>query len=434
MRLKSRRAAHLLVSTAAVLATLTACGPPSNLPHVTMVGDSTLAGMVWYDQAGVTRSQDVVRAAYDLTLDAESCRRLVAPSCRGRFGYVPNTTMDVLRANRGRLGEAVVIMGGYDDISIGDAVPQILAETEAQGVKHVIWLTYPLNVPYVLPSGFPARSLYANHNLVLYLNSINHPTLHLADWNTYSAGHREWFGTDGIHLTAAGTMALASYLRAQLDQYVVIPRHHLPPPPPRRHRLPPETTAPPTTAAATTTTTDHDRRGLDDDLTVRGAGTRRPVARTARPSATTPAATRAARTSSSGQPMVAPRWPALTGPRPRAPDEATPALAVGADEGRLRPAGVRRPRRGIRRRASGRRPRAPPRPRAALALRSAGPADGGAEVEQGLVPAPSPRLPAPPRRPAPGPRRAATSGPTTGPTYGRRWCRRRPRRPRRRRP
>jgi hypothetical protein len=147
MRLKSRRVAYLLVSTAAVLATLSACGPPSNLPHVTMVGDSTLAGMVWYDQAGVTRSQDVVRAAYDLTLDAESCRRLVAPSCRGRFGYVPNTTMDVLRANRGRLGEAVVIMGGYDDISIGDAVPQILAETEAQGVEHVIWLTYPLNVP-----------------------------------------------------------------------------------------------------------------------------------------------------------------------------------------------------------------------------------------------------------------------------------------------
>jgi hypothetical protein len=247
MRLKARRAAHLLVSTAAVLATLAACGPPSNLPHVTMVGDSTLAGMVWYDQAGVTRSQDVVRAAYDLTLDAESCRRLVAPSCRGRFGYVPNTTMDVLRANRGRLGEAVVIMGGYDDISIGDAVPQILAETEAQGVKHVIWLTFPLNVPYVLPSGFPARSLYANHNLVLYLNSVTHPTLHLADWNTYSAGHREWFGSDGIHLTPAGTMALASYLRAQLDQYVVIPP--APPPPP-----PPETTAPPTTVVATTTT------------------------------------------------------------------------------------------------------------------------------------------------------------------------------------
>ena len=71
------------------------------------------------------------------------------------------------------------------------------------------------------------------------------------------------------------------------------------------------------------------------------------------------------------------------------PDQATPSLAVGADEGRLRPAGVRRSRRGIRRRASRRRPRARPRPRAGLALRSAGPADGGAEVEQGLVPGPA---------------------------------------------
>ena len=97
-----------------------------------------------------------------VALEAESCRRLVAPSCRGRFGYVPSNTMDVLRAYRGRLGEAVVIMAGYDDISIGDAVGQIMAETEAQGVKHVIWLTFPLNVPYVLPSGFPARNLYAS--------------------------------------------------------------------------------------------------------------------------------------------------------------------------------------------------------------------------------------------------------------------------------
>jgi hypothetical protein len=296
MRLKSRRAALLLVSTAAVLATLTACGPPSNLPHVTMVGDSTLAGMVWYDQAGVTRSQDIVRAAYDLTLDAESCRRLVAPSCRGRFGYVPNTTMDVLRANRGRLGEAVVIMGGYDDISIGDAVPQILAETEAQGVKHVIWLTYPLNVPYVLPSGFPARSLYANHNLVLYLNSINHPTLHLADWNTYGAGHREWFGTDGIHLTAAGTRL------AQAPAGSTSVSHR-----PAAASARTTTATPASASAGDDRAADdggrrdderqHDRRGHDDDLTVRGGGTRRrsPARRDHRPPHRRPPAPRGPR-------------------------------------------------------------------------------------------------------------------------------------------
>ena len=165
-------------------------------------------------------------------------------------------------------------MGGYDDVSIGAAVPQILAETEAQGVKHVIWLTYPLNVPYVLPSvltvddvreyagvslpvlpsGFQARTLYSNHNLVLYLNSLTHPSLHLADWNTYSAPHRDWFGSDGIHLTAAGTMALASYLKAQLDQYVVIPPPPPPPTPPPPTVAETTTTVPPTTAPETTTT------------------------------------------------------------------------------------------------------------------------------------------------------------------------------------
>jgi hypothetical protein len=209
-----------------------------------------MAGMVWWDQAGVTRSQDVIRGSYTMALEAESCRRLVAPSCRGRFGYVPTNTMDVLRAYRGRLGEAVVIMAGYDDVSIVDAVPQIMAETEAQGVKNVIWLTFPLNVPYVLPSGFPARNLYANHNGSLYYNSLNHPTMRLADWNVYSRGHPDWFGGDGIHLTGAGAVALAWFIKAQLDLYVVPP-----PPPPTPPPTTPAPPPPPTTVADTTTTT-----------------------------------------------------------------------------------------------------------------------------------------------------------------------------------
>ena len=163
--------------------------------------------------------------------------------------------MDVLRANRGRLGEAVVIMGGYDDISIGDAVPQILAETEAQGVKHVIWLTYPLNVPYVLPSGFPARSLYANHNLVLYLNSLNHPTLHLADWNTYSAGHREWFGTRRHPPDRGGDHGAGLVPAARSSTSTSSSRRHRHPR--RRLRRRTTTAATATTTRATTTTADH---------------------------------------------------------------------------------------------------------------------------------------------------------------------------------
>jgi hypothetical protein len=209
-----------------------------------------MAAMVWYDNSGATQSQNVIRAKYSLNIQAESCRRLTAPSCRGRFGYAPSNTIDVLRAHRGRLGEAVVIMAGYDDVNIGDAIGQIMAETKAQGVKHVIWLTFPLNVPYVLPNGFPARNLYSAHNGALYLWSLNEPTMHLADWNTYSRGHPEWFGRDGIHLSPAGTMALAWFIRAQLDKYV----KPVPPPTTARPASPPTTARPATTTTSTTTT------------------------------------------------------------------------------------------------------------------------------------------------------------------------------------
>ena len=64
----------------------------------------------------------------------------------------------------GRLGEAMVVMAGYDDASITNAVDQVMAEAEAQGVKQVLWLTYRTNTAYVLPGGIAARDLYGSHN------------------------------------------------------------------------------------------------------------------------------------------------------------------------------------------------------------------------------------------------------------------------------
>jgi hypothetical protein len=216
---------------------------------VTLIGDSTMAGMVWYEN--VTHPQGVIRAAYNMRIDAESCRRLVAPSCRGRFGYVPSNTMDVLRSLRGRLGDAVVIMAGYDDVDISAGIDAVMGETIAQGVKHVIWLNYPTNVPYVLPSGLPARSLYDRYNVQLYFASFRYPTLHPADWNTYSRAHPGWLASDGIHLTPVGALGLAGYIKSLLDLYLTPP----PPPPTTPATTPPPSTAPPTTQPTTTTTT-----------------------------------------------------------------------------------------------------------------------------------------------------------------------------------
>jgi hypothetical protein len=221
---------------------IAACGPPPppNGPTVTLIGDSTMAGMVWYE--GVTHPQEVIRASYNLNIDAESCRRLVVPSCRGRFGYVPTNTVTVMRSMRGRLGEAVVIMAGYDDTDIAVGIDAVMQEAGAQGVKDVIWLNYPTNVPYVLPGGFPARSLYDRHNVALYFAGFRYPNLHVADWNSYSRSHPGAVAGDGIHLTPGGAVVLSTFIKSQLDTYVKRPK--------------PPNTDPPTTEPATTTTTD----------------------------------------------------------------------------------------------------------------------------------------------------------------------------------
>ncbi len=216
----TQRGAALIIG----LVILAACTPPSSnrpRPAVTLIGDSTMAGMVWYE--GATHPQEVIRASYNLTITAESCRRLVVPSCRGRFGYVPTNTVQALRGLRGRLGQTLVVMAGYDDVDIASGIDAVMAEANAQGVKSVIWLTYRTDVPYVLPSGFPARNLYTRHNTLLFFATYRYPTLHTADWNAYSRGRRGWLAADGIHMTPGGAVELAKFIKGQLDRWCPAP-------------------------------------------------------------------------------------------------------------------------------------------------------------------------------------------------------------------
>jgi hypothetical protein len=219
---------RLLVVTlvAAVLIT-TSCHPipapypyrntlPAGLrPPVTLIGDSTMAAMVWYASAGRT-AQSHLQAAYTTTIIAQSCQRLIGASCRGRFGSRPPTTLDEMRIRPGRLGEAVVVMAGYDDVNIGPGVDAIMAEANRQGVPFVLFLTYRANVSYVLPGGARARDLYARHNAVLQDRARRYPTMRVADWNGHTAAHPEWFSADGIHLSPAGTVELARFIRIYL--------------------------------------------------------------------------------------------------------------------------------------------------------------------------------------------------------------------------
>ena len=122
-----------------------------------------------------------------------------------------------MRSLQGQLGDAVVIMAGYDDWYDFDvAVDQIVAEAKRQNVGRVIWLTYRTQGPYVGVGGAYAAT-YRQFNAILAAKVRQHPELIVADWDTYSLGQSSWFSSDGIHISPTGAMALAQFIKAQLD-------------------------------------------------------------------------------------------------------------------------------------------------------------------------------------------------------------------------
>jgi hypothetical protein len=191
--------------------------PAGAMPHGTpvfLVGDSTMLGMAY----GGTDARSIVAASYSLTYDAASCRRVLAPSCRGH-GVIPLSVVPTMQQYAGRLGSVVVVMAGYDDIDISAGVDAVLAEAARQGVQRVLWLDYPTNVPYHQPlSSANVAPIYQRHNAVLAAKAAANPMLAIAPWAEYSAGHPEWFQPDGIHLWfPPGADELARFIVAQLE-------------------------------------------------------------------------------------------------------------------------------------------------------------------------------------------------------------------------
>ena len=168
-----------------------------------MVGDSTMRGMS-------TSAQAVIRTGYDLAFDSGSCRRLIVTSCKP----IPNA-LSVIRANPGM--DAIVIMTGYNDWKVGDAVEVIMAEAARQGVSYVVWLTYRTDIVEGAQKPIAISQVFREHNQELAAKAPLHPTLKVLDWDGYSAGHDDWFASDGFHLANPGGFALANLLKATLD-------------------------------------------------------------------------------------------------------------------------------------------------------------------------------------------------------------------------
>jgi len=201
-----------------------------------------MAATVWYDGMGATHSEDVLRAHYEVDLDAESCRSINNRGCTGfdritGARYIPPNVIAEMRLRQGRIGEALVIMAGYDDWDINSGIDAVMAEARAQGVPRVVWLTYRTTTSYILPGHISAAGLYERQNQVLRAKAEQYPSLVIADWDAATKsqcdnprtaagapGQRDtpvttdcWFWWDGIHLTPKGAVALTTWISGQLD-------------------------------------------------------------------------------------------------------------------------------------------------------------------------------------------------------------------------
>ena len=182
-----------------------ATGAPSAPPRVTVISDSILTSVTWAKD-GVALGD--LSNGLALQIDAGVGRRLNGQSAEFNGGYV-TTTLQVINGWINQLGSLVVIVDGYNDLPSNFAgdVELTLDTLRSHGVKHVLWV----NLHEVRPE-------FAAKNAVLAAAAKRHPELRILDWNSYSAGHPEWYQNDFIHLMPAGGVAIAAWIhQAILD-------------------------------------------------------------------------------------------------------------------------------------------------------------------------------------------------------------------------
>jgi hypothetical protein len=172
-------------------------------PRVSVISDSILTSVTWVTGPALGLLSD----GLDLQIDVGVCRRLNVQSCDFNGGHVP-TTLDVINRWGAQLGSTVVIVDGYNDLpaSFAGDVELTLNTLRNDGVQHVLWVDL-----------YESRPEFAAKNAVLFAAAKRHPELRVLDWNRYSAGHRDWYQDDLIHLMPAGGVAIASWIHQAVE-------------------------------------------------------------------------------------------------------------------------------------------------------------------------------------------------------------------------
>ncbi|MEL6893485.1 MAG: peptidoglycan-binding protein [Actinomycetota bacterium] len=184
--------------------------------RVSVIGDSTLAGVRWYADYGALER-------FNFVLSAESCRRTIELSCISREGYRSENVIGAMRSLDGQLGEVLVVMSGYNDPiwTIDEAIDGVVEEARSQGVGHVVWLTLRSgdDVDYSDPQEQSSTATFRAFNEQLVdAAEASGGFLQVADWATYSLGASAWFEQDGVHLTPAGVDALTTFIASVIER------------------------------------------------------------------------------------------------------------------------------------------------------------------------------------------------------------------------
>ncbi|HEX4110489.1 MAG TPA: hypothetical protein VHX88_20340 [Solirubrobacteraceae bacterium] len=106
-------------------------------------------------------------------------------------------------------------------LSAAGALPHLVvfalganAQVTGQDIDQALHLLGPHRV-FVVVSHFEPGHVTTS-DLALERHEAAERRIHLLDWVAYSAGHGDWFGPDGLHLTLAGAAAFARLLKGAL--------------------------------------------------------------------------------------------------------------------------------------------------------------------------------------------------------------------------
>ena len=196
-----------LVLALGVLATVLSAGaaarPGQPLPRVTIIGDSVASSI-----GNVPQAVAVLGRGTDLQLQLAPCRRLGGESCPYN-GTRPLNAIDLVKSLGSALGPTVIVSVGYNDHEdeYASDIEDMLAALKQAGVTRVLWTTLKT-----------AYHSYLDMNDMIFAAAARHPEMTVVDWNVYSMGRPDWFAPDGLHLSAAGAVALSSLLHDALVQ------------------------------------------------------------------------------------------------------------------------------------------------------------------------------------------------------------------------